>query len=73
MSLSFTAKELASETPAVAEQSSQVEREGQLVADLVARFKTRREQAAEWTRLTGKSRKTLLRRLSAVGLQTNGA
>jgi hypothetical protein len=73
VSLSFTAKELESETPAVAEQGSQVEREGQLAADLVARFKTRREQAAEWTRLTGKSRKTLLRRLSTAGLLKNGA
>jgi hypothetical protein len=73
VSLSFTAKELIGETPAVAEQRSQLEREGQLVTELVARFKTRREQAAEWTGRTGKSRKTLLRRLSAFGLHTNGA
>jgi hypothetical protein len=73
VSLSFTAKELDAEIPAVAEQRSRVEQEGQLVADLVARCKTCREQTAEWIRLTGKSRKTLLRRLSAMGLLKTSA
>jgi hypothetical protein len=50
VSLWFMAKELESETPVAAEQRSQVEREGPLVADLVARFKTRLEQAADSAR-----------------------
>lgn len=69
MSLVFTAADLASATPNVAEQESEHERETRLVKDLLARFSTRREQVAEWSRETGKCRRTFERRLANCGSQ----
>jgi hypothetical protein len=69
VSLVFTAADLASATPYVAEQESNHERETRLVKDLLARFPTRREQVAEWTRATGTCRRTFERRMADCGSQ----
>jgi hypothetical protein len=67
VSLVFTAADLGTATPGVVEQVSVLERETRLVKDLLARFSTRREQVAEWTRETGKCRRTFERRLADCG------
>jgi hypothetical protein len=69
LSLVFTAADLASSMPNVAEQESEHEPETRLVKDLLARFSTRREQVAEWSRETGKCRRTFERRLANCGSQ----
>jgi hypothetical protein len=69
VSLVFTAADLGTATPGVVEQMSIHERETRLVKDLLARFSTRREQLAEWTRETGKCRRTFERRLANCGSQ----
>jgi len=50
------------------------EREVAIINDLLARFKTRGEQVAEWTRLTGKCRRTFeIRHRQASGKAGRGA
>lgn len=67
MSLVFTAADLETATPGAVEQVSVLEREIRLVKDILARFSTRREQVAEWSRETGKCRRTFERRLADCG------
>ncbi len=50
--------------PQLAGLQTVYERETQLVLDLRGRLSTRREQASEWTRLTGKSRRTFNKRVA---------
>ncbi len=65
--LVFTAADLDSGNSQVVDQQTVYDGEMRIVSDLLSRFSSRREQAAEWTRRTGKSRRTFQKRMAACG------
>ncbi|HEX3998253.1 MAG TPA: hypothetical protein VHX65_06880 [Pirellulales bacterium] len=62
-SLGFTAGDYEPVTAPVAKHRADHTAETLLIKDLLARFKSRREQVGEWMRLTGKCRRTFEHRL----------
>lgn len=69
----FTAAEMADVQSQTVRSQTVHEREGRIIKDLLARFKSRREQIAEWRRLTGKCRRTFEHRLIQATSEVAGA
>jgi hypothetical protein len=66
--LHFSAADLEAASSQVVRQQEVFDDEARIVNDLLTRFSSRRKQIAEWTRVTGKCRRTFEHRLGAMGL-----
>jgi hypothetical protein len=66
--LVFSAADLEAACSQVVRQQAVVDDEARLVNALLAKFPSRRQQVAEWTRVTGKCRRAFEHRLAACGL-----